>query len=272
VKRQGLQICLAALLVIGAAAVFLATWQKRQRLGQPGVRIVNQPSYAADTGSTDNTNTFLVSTNSLYLPERVLDFESNVPPISKKVCEWLPKDTTYGQRFYRATNGFGIQAMTVLMGKDRTSIHKPHYCLTSQGWSISGEELTAIPIARPMAYDLPVMKLTARQTYQTKDGQERSVAGVFVYWFVADKQLTAKHDELMWRIGRDLLRTGVLQRWAYVTWFSTCAPGQEEMTYARMREFIAAAVPEFQLTPSPAPGGDGLAAASVGSGISKEVR
>jgi hypothetical protein len=272
VKRQGLQICLAALLVIVAAAAFLATWQKRQRLGEPGVRIVNEPSYAADAGSTDVTNTFLVSTNSLYLPERVLDFESSVPPIPKKVCEWLPKDTTYGQRFYRATNGFGIQAMTVLMGKDRTSIHKPKYCLTSQGWSISAEELTAIPIARPAAYDLPVMKLTARQTFRNKEGREQTVAGVFVYWFVADKQLTAKHGELMWRIGRDLLRTGVLQRWAYVTWFSTCAPGQEETTYERMREVIAAAVPEFQLTPSAGPDGGGLAAAAVASGIKEEVK
>jgi hypothetical protein len=269
-KRPALQVCTAALVVMMAAAVFLAQWQKRQRLGEPGVRIVNQPTYAADGASTGDTNTFLVSTNTLYLPERVLDFESSVPPISKIVCERLPKDTTYGQRLYHATNGFGIQAMTVLMGKDRTSIHKPHYCLESQGWTISSQELTAIPIASPVAYDLPVMKLTARQSFRDKQGREQTLAGVFVYWFVADKQLTAKHDELMWRIGRDLLRTGILQRWAYVTWFSTCAPGQEAATYARMGEVIAAAVPEFQLTPSPRPAAAGLAAATVGSGMQKE--
>jgi hypothetical protein len=45
------------------------------------------------------------------------------------------------------------------------------------------------------------------------------------------------------------LRTGVLQRWAYVTCFSVCQPGQEEATFNRMKEFLAAAVPEFQLTP-----------------------
>jgi hypothetical protein len=265
-------IFVVTLLVITAGAVFLATWQKRQRLGEPGVRIVDQPIYGANLESAGDTNTFLVSTRSLYLPERVLDFDSSVPPISKKVCDWLPKDTTYGQRFYHTTNGFGIQAMSVLMGKDRTTIHKPQYCLTSQGWSISPGELTVIPISRPMAYDLPVMKLTARQTYRDKHGREQTVAGVFVYWFVADKQLTANHGELMWRIGSDLLRTGVLQRWAYVTWFSTCAPGQEEVAYARMREVIAAAVPQFQLTPSPASGGDGLAAATIGSGLKKDLK
>jgi hypothetical protein len=189
----------------------------------------------------------------------VLDIDSTMLPVSKTVCDWLPKDTTFGQRLYRGSNGFAIHARTVLMGKDRTSIHKPQYCLTSQGWSISPEALTVIPIARPAPYELPVMKLTARQTFRTKDGREQNVAGVFIYWFVADKQLTAKHGELMWRIGRDLLRTGVLQRWAYVTYFSTCAPGQEEMTYARMREFIAASVPEFQLTPAAGGGGDRLA-------------
>jgi hypothetical protein len=271
-NRASLQVCTAALLVMAAAAVFLATWQKRQRLGEPGVRVVNQPTYGADLESAGNTNTFLVSSRSIYLPERVLDFESSAPPVAKKVCEWLPKDTTYGQRVYRTTNGFAIQATTVLMGKDRTSIHKPQYCLTSQGWSISPEELKVIPIARPVAYELPVMKLTARQTFRNKDGKEQSVAGVFVFWFVADQQLTAKHGELMWRIGRDLLRTGVLQRWAYVTWFSTCAPGQEEMTYARMSQFIAAAVPEFQLTPSAVHNEEGFAAATVASGTRRDLK
>jgi hypothetical protein len=44
----------------------------------------------------------------------------------------------------------------------------------------------------------------------------------------------------------------VLQRWAYVACISPCAPGQEDATFARMKKFIAAAVPEFQLTPPPA--------------------
>jgi hypothetical protein len=94
--------------------------------------------------------------------------------------------------------------------------------------------------------------MDSRQTFQGKDGKQQSLSSVFVYWFVADNQLTAKHGQRMWWMARDLLRTGVLQRWAYVTYFSVCAPGQEEATYARMCEFIAAAVPEFQLTPAPA--------------------
>ena len=56
----------------------------------------------------------------------------------------------------------------------------------------------------------------------------------------------------MWWMARDLITKGVLQRWAYISCFSVCPPGQEEALYARMREWIAAAVPQFQLSAGPA--------------------
>ena len=85
-----------------------------------------------------------------------------------------------------------------------------------------------------------------------RDGESvRREAGVFVYWFVADGELTAQHRQRMWWMARDLLTRGVLQRWAYVSCFSACPPGQEEATYARMREWIAAAVPQFQRAAGP---------------------
>jgi hypothetical protein len=252
VNRRVVQTSAATLLVIMAGAAFLAMWQHRMGLGLPGVRVVNEPIYGIEAEPGGKTNTFLVSNSSIYLPRRVLDFESEPTPVTRKVVDWLPKDTTYGQRFYRAKDGFGIQATAVLMGKDRTSIHQPQYCLSSQGWSTRSQELTSILLRGPVEYELPVMKLTTQSSYKNTRGEAQRVAGVFVYWFVADKQLTARHVQRMWWMARDLLRTGVLQRWAYVTYFSTCAPGQEETTYARMCQFIAAGVPEFQLTPSPA--------------------
>jgi len=42
-----------------------------------------------------------------------------------------------------------------------------------------------------------------------------------------------------------------LQRWAYISCFAVCLPGQEEATFERLKKFIAASVPEFQLTPKP---------------------
>jgi hypothetical protein len=40
-----------------------------------------------------------------------------------------------------------------------------------------------------------------------------------------------------------------LQRWAYVSYFSICTPGQEDAAFERMNKLIAASVPEYQLPP-----------------------
>ena len=52
-------------------------------------------------------------------------------------------------------------------------------------------------------------------------------------------------------MARDLARTGVLQRWAYVSYMAFCSPGEEDATFERMKKMIAASVPEFQLMPKP---------------------
>jgi len=93
---------------------------------------------------------------------------------------------------------------------------------------------------------------------------------IYVYWFVSDNELSADHLQRMWWMTRDLVRSGTLQRWAYVGCLTFCAPGQEEGAYQRMKQWIAAAVPEFQLTPA-MPGGrlasmDGCAALGFSTG------
>jgi hypothetical protein len=137
------------------------------------------------------------------------------------------------------------------MGSDRTSIHKPQYCLTGIGWKIEKSELVTIPIERPHRYDLPAMKLTAEMQGKAPDGRSATIRAIYVYWFVSDNRLTAEHKERMWATVEDLLKTGILPRWAYVSCFSKCWPGQEDAVYRRMTRLIAAAVPEFQLTTRP---------------------
>src|SRR5450759_865383 len=158
----------------------------------------------------------------------------------------LPKDTSYAGRLYTATNGLQINSTIILMGADRTSIHKPDYCLPGQGWSINEKTVVNIPVAGPQNYQLPVAKWIIGNVYQTPDGQKHEVSGLYVFWFVADGEQTADNYQRMWWLGRDLLRTGVLQRWAYVSFFSVCAPGQEDATFERMKKLIAVTVPEFQ--------------------------
>jgi len=249
-NRSVLKISFATIVVILVGALFLGTWQQRMRLGTPAVRVVNEPVYGIEDGPEKERASFLVGSNSIYFPEQVLDLKSEPMPVTRKAYDWLPKDTTWGQRNYRADDGFSVQSMAVLMGKDRTSIHQAQYCVGSQGWEKFAEELMEIPMEKPVPYDLPVMRLKVRRGVKGSDGKDQVLSGVLVYWFVAENELTARHGQRMWWMARDLLRSGVLQRWAYVAYFSSCAPGHEEATYARMCQVIAAAVPQFQLTPA----------------------
>src|SRR5262245_6939543 len=138
--------------VIALTTVALVFLHKIQRLGQPGVRLVNQNVLQEDG--------VIIGTNTVPLPEQILNYESKVQPIAKVVTGWLPKDTTYAQRVYRAPDQFWIQVNVVLMGADRTSIHKPEYCLAGQGFQTTKVERDTLRIAEPHPYDLPLLKMT----------------------------------------------------------------------------------------------------------------
>ncbi|MBU6399053.1 MAG: EpsI family protein [Verrucomicrobia bacterium] len=238
-RRQSWLILLVVWGLLGLSATLMARLQRAQRLGRPGLKVVAEPNF--------DPRGKVAGDHSIYLPDRVLDFTSQPAPITDLELNWLPRDTTYGRRVYHSTDGMEILLSAVLMGKDRTSIHKPEYCLTGQGWRILRADQDTIRVARPHPYDLPVMKLTTA-TEVTVHHQMTSLRGLYVYWFVADGELTAEHGQRMWWMARDLLETGVLQRWAYVACFVVCEPGAEARTYERLKRFIADATPRFQLT------------------------
>ena len=79
------------------------------------------------------------------------------------------------------------------MGQDRTSIHKPEYCLPGQGFTIDLREVVTLPVAQPHPYDLPVMKLTTSKTALDRNGREVPLSGGYIYWFVADGKLATHH-------------------------------------------------------------------------------
>src|SRR5262249_34844107 len=149
-------------------------------------------------------------------------------PVEDIEFQTLPKDTTYGRRGYVKPDGFAAEIRAVLMGTDRTSIHKPQICLIGQGWKIEKSELVTVPIYRPHRYSLPAMKLTATMQGKAPDGRIANVRAIYVYWFVSENRLTAEHKERMWGTVADLVKTGVMPRWAYVSCLSICKPGQED--------------------------------------------
>jgi hypothetical protein len=228
-KRSSI-LLVAGLILIAGAAGLLAHLRASQRLGPPAVKT------SAIPGS--------IRLN-VELPEQILNYTSRVMEVDKLVLDYLPKDTSFGQRFYSGADESQTAVNVVLMGTDRSSLHKPEFCLEGQGWRIdhTASTETTVRMDKPEPYDLPVMKLVA-----TKEGTR----GIYVYWFVAPGEYTARHNQRMVWMARDMLRTGVLQRWAYITYFTICLPGQEDAAFERVKKMIAASVPEFQLTPPPA--------------------
>jgi hypothetical protein len=242
-NRPGKLVLVVALVIMALTAGALTRVQGLQKIGRPGVRVVAENIYREDDA--------LVDTNSVFLPPGVLGCQSRPVPITKGELATLPKDTIYGRRVYTAPDGFSMMTSVVLMGRDRTSIHKPEYCLPGQGARIRKTERLTVAIPEPQPYDLPVTRILF--THQRKQGdREVEVQGVYVYWFVADGQITEDHNQRMLWMTRDLLTKGTLQRWAYISCYAECAAGGEEATFARMAGLMAAAVPQFQLAHGPA--------------------
>ncbi len=234
-KNQKWLLLVVALALMAGTAGALTWLRANQKLGKPGIMAVPIPgSVAMD----------------IQLPENVPGFISTNMPEPEVVLGYLPKDTSYTGRLYTATNGVQINTTVILMGADRTSIHNADFCLGGQGWTINEKTVVNIPVAGPQPYQLPVAKWVISNVSQAPDGQKQQVSGLYVFWFVADGQQTTDNHQRMWWLGRDLLRTGVLQRWAYVSYFAACLPGQEEATFEQMKNLIAHSVPEFQVAPA----------------------
>jgi hypothetical protein len=234
-NRQKPILFIIVLALIGATAGALAHAKANQKLGLPGVKT------RALTGSKNLE---------VVLPADLPGYTSKVLVQAEVVTNQLPKDTSFGQRLYTADDGFETLANVVLMGSSRASIHKPQICLTAQGWNINDatSRQETVHVDKPVPYELPVMRLTASREAEV-DGQKVVQQGVYVYWFADADRYTA--SQAHWKIwtAQDIVFKSELDRWAYITFFSVGAPGQEDAMYERMKKLIATSVPEFQLVP-----------------------
>ncbi len=238
-NRQKIILAAVVLVLVGVVAGVLARTKSHQKLGEPGIQ-------TRPRAGSKNLE--------ILLPETAPGFTSEIVTNAEEVLKVLPADTSFRVRFYKAEDGFAAQVSVVLMGTDRSSIHRPQICLTGQGWALdsalSGVE--SIHLERPFPYDLPVNKLIATKQLPGADGQLQTARGIYIYWFVAEDHYTASSEQwMLWWMPRDLLLHGLLERWAYISYFSACSPGQEAATYARMKTLMAATVPEFQRVPRP---------------------
>ncbi len=225
------------LALMAATALLLLHMKANQHLGAPGVK----------------TRPIAGSKNlEILMPDSAPGYTSEILTNSEKVLLQLPKDSSFRCRLYKGTDDFWAQITTVLMGSDRTSIHSPYICMTGQGWVIDNLHSTVekIHLEQPIAYDLPVNKLLSTKQVAGPDGKVQAIRGLYIYWYVDGEHYTADSKLWMgWWMPRDLLLHGVLERWAYISVFAPCLPGQEDATYERLKKLIASTVPEFQLVP-----------------------
>ena len=235
-NRQKWILMLVGLALIGGSAGVLAWLSAHQKLGAPGLKSSPMPGTICRL---------------IILPETVLDYQSQWMAPTEVTTNTLPKDTSYGTRLYTAADGFQIAMNAVMMGTDRTSIHKPQYCLQGQGWNMGETRREWVTVSKPRPYTLPVISIQNSKTIE-QDGKPVPLKLLYVYWFVADRAITANHLQRMWWMATHLLRHGELQRWAYVSCTAVCRPGQEDAAFERVRQFIAAAAPDFIL-PSAVP-------------------
>jgi hypothetical protein len=229
-------LSIITLAMIAGTAVLLAAVP--QKLGRPGIKAAEIP------GSTRME---------IYLPEHILGFASTNQELDAKSLEMLPPDTSTVQRVYYKPGILPFVASVVMMGTDRTSIHKAEYCLQGQGLHIDQATTDVVHVAQPQPYDLPVIKIIATGT-QSVEGKTITKKCVYVYWYVTDGALSNDRSGMERTLDttKKLLFTGELQRWAYVRFYAFCDPEQESAAYEQIKQMIAASVPEFQLTAGPA--------------------
>jgi hypothetical protein len=240
-KRQEALVAVVVLALIGLGAAAI-------QFGKPHM---GKPGLALEKATLTNELGKVIRTERVKLPERVAEFRSVEAPIMDNEATNLPPDTVFGRRKYGDSGGFVAQMSAVMMQTDRTSIHRPQTCITGQGWKILKTEVIDIPVASPRPYVLKATCLTSTREAKLKTGESRPISSLYIYWFVSEKRLAAGHPEALWAISEDLLTTGTLYPWAYVSCFSYCEPGQEGVYLARMKRLISTSVPEFQLMPPP---------------------
>ncbi|MBU6409496.1 MAG: hypothetical protein KGR98_03815 [Verrucomicrobia bacterium] len=235
-KAQKWALFFVTLALFTGGALLLARFKTHPRLGQPGVKAAPIPGRMA---------------MKLFLPAKALDYTSTNVPEPKVVLGYLPHDSSYVERMYVSPDDPApVQATIVMMGADRTSIHNANYCLAGLGLDPYEKSVVNVPIAGPAPYSLPVSRWNVRGTFQQPDGSRIEAHGVYVFWFVAAGDETPSHFEMLKRLALHQLRTGIKERWAYVSYYSPCLAHREDAAFDRMEKLIAASVPQFQLPPA----------------------
>lgn len=146
----------------------------------------------------------------------------------------LPADTRIARRSYVSTDGRRILASVVLMGSDRTSIHRPQMCLEGQGYRIVTQRFVPLPEAGPGLPAMAVLDLVHAIAGPEGVAQQRHF--VYAYWYAGGGRNTASHLRMQGWMAFDRLFRSRADRWAYVSLFAS-ANGNADARVAEIQQF-----------------------------------
>jgi exosortase len=157
----------------------------------------------------------------------------------------LPSDTGFSRTIYVSLSDPSRRVFLsiVLSGRDRTSIHRPEYCLVGQGWTIgsSFEHAFKYP-GEPATIGTTVLRVT--KDVLTPKGTVH-VQQLFSYYFVGADGTLATHWQRIAKDSWERVAHGRSDRWAYVVLQTDAADG-EDAALGRMQTILDGALPAFQ--------------------------
>jgi exosortase len=184
--------------------------------------------------------------NPVPLPEFLgSDWMGRRSEVSAIEREVLPGDTGYSRKIYVSLSDPSKQVFLsiVLSGRDRTSIHRPEYCLVGQGWTIRSSFAHEFRFpGKPGGFPATVLRVERESV--TPQGRVK-VPQLFAYYFVGMQTVVATHWERMASDAFDRVVRGNGDRWAYVVVQTGDADG-EEAALRRMQTILDGTLPVFQ--------------------------
>lgn len=148
----------------------------------------------------------------------------------------LPKDTMLLRKQYRHPSGEDVLVSILVTGAERWSIHRPQWCIPSQGHIIERTRVIKIPLRSGESLALTLLDL--KKDEDTHLGSVRCVTSAYAYWFVDKKHETPYHGERLFWMAIDNIFRGISQRWAFISIVTDRQEGSDEHI-KKIRDFIA---------------------------------
>jgi EpsI family protein len=145
--------------------------------------------------------------------------------ISKVEASLLPEDTLLARKRYRNPAGEQVVVTILITGAQRSSIHRPEWCLPAQGHSIVSSRPHKIPLKDRDPVTVRLLELRREPI----DGSQRTrgFASAYAYWFVSRERETAYHLNRMLWMAFDSIFRNTTPSWAFISVATGLTPGSD---------------------------------------------